>query len=103
LGFCHVTLRGPPPAGYPRELLTLGDHLKKRRLDLGLMQKEVARRLGVSKDTVRNWERSRTEPAPLFVSRIVEFLGYAPRELRLSRSRARPRAGTRGRSEPLDP
>ncbi|HKZ19449.1 MAG TPA: helix-turn-helix transcriptional regulator [Acidimicrobiia bacterium] len=67
------------PEAYPRELLTLGDHLRKRRLDLGLLQKDVAARLGVTKDTVRNWERNRTEPVARLVPRIVRFLGYLPR------------------------
>jgi len=38
-----------PILGYPRELRHLGDHLVKRRLDLGLRQKEAARRLGAAR------------------------------------------------------
>ena len=58
LPFCHVrlTARKPSPAAYPKEMKTLGDHLRKRRLDLGLLQREVADRLGVTKDTIHNWE-----------------------------------------------
>lgn len=43
---CHVHLQGQKrsPLGYPRELRTIGDHLRKRRLDLGLLQREVAAR-----------------------------------------------------------
>ncbi|HKZ19445.1 MAG TPA: helix-turn-helix transcriptional regulator [Acidimicrobiia bacterium] len=68
----------PLPEAYPRELLTLGDRLRKRRLDLGLLQKDVAQQLGVSKDTVRNWEANRTQPGRLFLLRIAEFLGNLP-------------------------
>lgn len=80
MGFCHVIFRGqkPLPEAYPRELLTLGDHLRKRRLDLGLLHKEVAERLGVTRDTVRNWERNRTAPVARLVPGIARFLGYLP-------------------------
>ncbi|MBI1951143.1 MAG: helix-turn-helix transcriptional regulator [Acidobacteria bacterium] len=49
--FCHVTLRGqkPRPPRYPEVPKTLGDHLRRRRLDLGISQRELAERLGVSK------------------------------------------------------
>ena len=50
------------------------DHLRKRRLDVGLLQKEVAQQLGVTTDTVRNWEANRTASALPYVTRIVEFL-----------------------------
>ena len=76
--FCHVHLRGqrPLPPAYPRQLRTLGDHLRKRRLDLGLLQKDVARQLGANADTVKNWEVGHTDPALWFVPRIIRFLGY---------------------------
>jgi len=80
LPFCHLALTAlkPPPAAYPRELNTLGDHLRKRRLDLGLLQRLVAQRLGVTKETIYNWENNRTCPPNRFVPRIIHFLGYAP-------------------------
>ncbi|MFQ6047248.1 MAG: helix-turn-helix domain-containing protein [Gemmatimonadales bacterium] len=80
LPFCGVHLRGqrPLPAAYPRELHTLGDHLRKRRLDLGLLQKQVAQRLGVNDNTVTNWELGRSEPGLRFIPRILELLGYTP-------------------------
>jgi plasmid maintenance system antidote protein VapI len=38
--------------GYPCELNDLADHLKKRILDLGITQKDVARRMGLDKATL---------------------------------------------------
>ena len=60
LPFCHARLKGPPPLppAYPQVLLTIGDHLRKRRLDLGLLQRKLA--AGVNESTVTNWELNRT-------------------------------------------
>jgi DNA-binding XRE family transcriptional regulator len=58
-----IQAQKPLPATYPREFKTLGDHLRKRRLELGLLQREVAERLGVDETTVYNWERNRTNPS----------------------------------------
>ena len=77
---CHIQLTGrkPLPPAYPRQLNTLGDHLRKRRLDLGLLQREMADRLGVDETTVHNWETNRTSPQLCFIPRIIAFLGYSP-------------------------
>src|SRR5579872_2299780 len=58
LPFCHSTFSSPRPKSlnYPNALNTLGDHLRKRRLDLGLLQKQVAAEIGVNTLTVCNWE-----------------------------------------------
>ena len=56
----------------------LGKHLRKRRMDLGLSQADVARRLGAKEDTVCNWENGRSSPSLRFVPRIIDFLGYVP-------------------------
>ena len=78
--FCHVSLTAsrPLPPAYPKELKTIGDHLRKKRLDLGLLQKEVAQRLGVDTDSVTNWEKGRSSPRLHLVPKIIEFLGYMP-------------------------
>jgi transcriptional regulator with XRE-family HTH domain len=80
LPFCHSTLTASRPHSptYPRELRTLGDHLRKKRLDLGMLQKEVAKTLGVDKDSVYYWETNRYEPSLRSIPKIVQFLGYVP-------------------------
>jgi len=82
LPFCHVTLRGhkPYPPGYPRSLKTIGDHIKKRRLDLKFLQKELAERIGVDKTTVQFWENNRAKPSLSLIPKIIGFLGYNPFE-----------------------
>lgn len=78
--FCHLRLKAekPRPEAYPRALKTLGDHIRKRRLDLDLLQKEAAERIGVHTSTLMNWERGRTSPAVRQIPRIIAFLGYMP-------------------------
>jgi transcriptional regulator with XRE-family HTH domain len=56
----------------------LGEHIKKRRLDLGLLQREVAEQLGVDKFTVLNWERGKTRPDVRYYPAIITFLGHNP-------------------------
>jgi DNA-binding XRE family transcriptional regulator len=53
-----LVIRSPKPLdrAYPTELRSIGDHVRKRRLDLGLLQRDVALRIGVDKTTVFNWE-----------------------------------------------
>jgi DNA-binding transcriptional regulator YiaG len=83
LPFCHLRLRAKKPVnkGYPRELKTIGDHIRKRRLDLGLLQKGVALLICVDKTTIMNWERGHREPAIWALPGIIQFLGYVPFEL----------------------
>jgi len=57
-------------------LNTLGDHLRKRRLDLGLLQREVAEDLGVTESTIWNWEANYSYPQLRFIPGIIDFLGY---------------------------
>ena len=80
LPFCHVRLKGqkPPAGGYPTELRTIGDHIRKRRLDLGLRQKDLAELLGVNVNTVTNWELGRSQPVLPAIPRLIQFLGHSP-------------------------
>jgi transcriptional regulator with XRE-family HTH domain len=82
LPFCHISLKGqrPLPQAYPRELKTLGDHLRNRRLDLKLLQKEVAQKVGVDEATIYNWENNRSSSELHYIPKVIEFLGYVPFE-----------------------
>jgi DNA-binding transcriptional regulator YiaG len=57
---------------------TLGDHLRKRRYERGLLQEAAADRLGVNTWTLGNWEKGHTKPALRLWPSIIEFLGYDP-------------------------
>lgn len=80
LPFCHATLIAsrPLPSAFPRELTTLGDHVRQKRLEFGMHQKDVAELLGVDENTVYNWEKGRSVPRLHLIPKVVEFLGYSP-------------------------
>ena len=42
------------------------------------MQKEIAEQIGVTTDTITNWELNRTRPVIRCYPAIIEFLGYVP-------------------------
>jgi transcriptional regulator with XRE-family HTH domain len=75
----HLSRPVKLPLGYPVELRSIGDHIRKRRLDLGLLQIEVAAQIGVTENTVWNWEHG-TEPELIHVPAVLAFLGYVPWE-----------------------
>lgn len=67
-----------PPPGYPLHPRQLGEHLRKRRLELTLYQNQVAKRLGVDEMTIVNWEKGRTQPSLKHLPSLITFLGYVP-------------------------
>lgn len=81
LPFCYVRLSGqiPRPKGYPTEPKTLGEHLLKRRLDLGLLQREAASQIGVTEATIWNWENGGAVPDLRRLPGVIRFLRYDPR------------------------
>jgi DNA-binding XRE family transcriptional regulator len=83
LPFCHLACKAPKHASeaYPEELTTLGDHSRAKRLDLELLQKDVAQLLKADANSVINWEQNRSEPSLKYIPSIIEFLGYVPKTL----------------------
>jgi site-specific DNA recombinase len=79
LPFCKVRRKAPKPSHkpYPKSLKRLGDHIRKRRLDLTLTQQQVADIIGVTESSIYNWERA-TNPEIRFFPMIMQFLGYDP-------------------------
>jgi len=63
---------------YPTEINSLSDHLRAKRQDLRLTQKQVALAPKTDPMTINNLETNRTNPAVRLVPRIIEFLGYVP-------------------------
>ncbi len=57
---------------------TLAEHLKKRRLELHILQKDLAERLGVHEQAIGLWERGAGVPMTRHLPKIIAFLGYDP-------------------------
>ncbi len=73
-----MTLTAKKPLKIPQNPKTLGDHIKKRRLELDLTQKEVAHIIEVDESTIHNWERGHRSSTLRFLPKIIKFLGYTP-------------------------
>jgi hypothetical protein len=54
--------------------------LRKRRMDLGLLQREVAEMLSVNVTTVRNWGVGRCRPGPRQLPGVVRFIENMPQD-----------------------
>jgi DNA-binding XRE family transcriptional regulator len=65
-----ITLRG---SLYPDR--TLGDRIRKWRLEKGLFQVELAKKIKIDEMTVVNLEKGRTNPTPLPAKKNLEELG----------------------------
>jgi transcriptional regulator with XRE-family HTH domain len=80
LPFCHAEVRSAKPKSerYPKELNTLGDHIRARRIDLGLFQSQAAEIIGVCSLTITNWEGNASSPPVQYIPAITRFLGYDP-------------------------
>lgn len=80
LPFCHARLSARKPSLYDfkSEPQTWGDRIRRRRLELGLLQRDAAEQIGCSTSSVTSWERNRAKPKVSEVPRIIRFLGYAP-------------------------
>lgn len=82
----EIPLKIQPPEELVKKPVTLGDHLRRRRLVLGLYQKDVAIQIGVTASTIWNWEHGWTIDKR-FVPLIEDFLGYNPAALTNSGTR----------------
>ena len=75
--FCKIRLEAKrTDPRLPKEIRTLGDHIRKKRIELGLRQREVANLLGAAPQSVNAWERNYHRPVLRVFPAIKDFLGY---------------------------
>ena len=79
IGQIGLRCEKPKWLDYPTDPRTLGGYLKKRRMDLGLFQKDVAQRIGCCVASIWLWENGTTEPELKWLPAILAWLGYDPR------------------------
>ncbi|MGA2319037.1 MAG: helix-turn-helix transcriptional regulator [Thermodesulfobacteriota bacterium] len=61
---------------YPDQ--TLGERIKKWRVERGLLQRDLAKLIGVDEMTIVNWEKGRIKPTQKNIERIKTILGFEP-------------------------
>lgn len=71
-------VQGRRTRDYPRFPTTIGEHVRKRRLDLKLRQIDAAMIIGCDELTVVNWEKGHTQPSVNRMAGVVKFLGFNP-------------------------
>lgn len=78
--FCRLTKKAPKPKGisYPENPQTLGEFIRRQRIDHGLLQREVAELIGIDSDTLSGWELGRAAPEVRYRPAIYAFLGFCP-------------------------
>ncbi len=57
---------------------TFAEHVRKRRLELKLSQKQLAKVLVTTHDTISSWELGLSKPQAKYRARVVKWLGYDP-------------------------
>jgi DNA-binding XRE family transcriptional regulator len=82
----------PMPISYPENPVSIGDHIRKKRMELKLLQKDVARICGVTEDCITNWEKNRSVPQVQFFPQIIKFLDYLPFDVDLTTLRGKLKA-----------
>jgi transcriptional regulator with XRE-family HTH domain len=78
LPFARVTLKCLKPKETDFQPQTLGEHIRKRRLELGLTQKDAARQLGCCWSALLNWEKGKRQPGIASIPAIIAFLDGDP-------------------------
>ncbi len=64
--------------GYPANPKSIGEMIRKRRLDLNLSQVGAAGIIGGNEMTVVNWEKGHSSPRIHHMAKVTEFLGFNP-------------------------
>jgi predicted transcriptional regulator len=68
---------------YPATPKTLGEHLRKKRVDMQLSMTQLANLLGlgISDTAIEKWEKNQNRPTEEHRKRIIEFLGFNPAQI----------------------
>jgi ribosome-binding protein aMBF1 (putative translation factor) len=70
----ELTAYKPKPKGYPDHPVTLGDYLKKKRIDENLSKEQVCKDLDIYMSTRIRWEENMIEPRGESVEKLKAYL-----------------------------
>ena len=77
-GFYRITISIPIYVfnkRYPKDPVNFGEKIRCKRMDSGLQIKELAKILGVTEDTLINWEKRGVSPTSKNLERLVNWMG----------------------------
>ena len=80
----NATVPLPDKRPFPKELQTVGNHIKQSRLSRNILIKDVIVSLKISRETLRGWELNLFEPHISHYPLIISFLGYIPCQFEIS-------------------
>jgi DNA-binding transcriptional regulator YiaG len=83
----------------PLQPKTLGEEIKKHRLELHWLQADVPAKIGISSTSVSNWERGITSPSRRMTKNLRAFLDYIPPAMDSRKQTPYPRCSRCGISE----
>ncbi|WP_353959461.1 helix-turn-helix transcriptional regulator [Mucilaginibacter flavus] len=75
-----ASFKKPNVPQYTNDPKTIGEHIRKKRIQSNCAQKELADKLGVSENTINAWELGHTNPSTHYYPAIIAYLGYYPFE-----------------------
>lgn len=71
----ELRAKRPLPADYPHNPKTLGDYLKKKRIDERLTCGQVSTALGIHESQRKRWEENRSQPIGKNREKLKLYLG----------------------------
>lgn len=80
---CELVLRAniPKDSRYPKQFITIGDHLRTKRLDDALGIHDLAKIMETTPQSIVHWESNHCNPNLKFYTSIIDFLGYEPPQI----------------------
>ena len=76
--FVRISLKCLKRKDFGFEPRSLGEHIRWKRLELALTQRQTGKLIGVSGWTVANWEKGYTKPTAHAQKAVAAFLGRDP-------------------------
>ena len=67
--------------GKHMDLVKIGKYIAGKRKDLGMTQKQLAEKLGVSDKSVSKWESGASDPSTANLIALAKLFGTTPEEL----------------------
>jgi DNA-binding XRE family transcriptional regulator len=70
----EISIKKPFGKDYPLEPKTLGDVIRRKRIEKNLLQKDVAKIIVVTEESIYNWENNHSKPQVKFYPAIKKFI-----------------------------